>query len=105
MVAQVLMQEDDNVYSWDYVMHCSSISTVDEALGEEEDTIYINYFQSYTQFHETGLPCKLLVIHEESVEQDPELIQLKLHISGLKEKVEDSSLLLELRAKYAVTKA
>ena len=105
MVAQVLMQEDDNVYSWDYVMHCSSISTVDEALGEEEDTTHIDYFQSYTQFHETGLPCKLLAIHEESVEQDPELIQLKLCISGLKGKVEDSGLLLKLRAKYAVVKA
>lgn len=105
MVAQVLTQKDDNVYGRDYVAHCSSISTVDEALGEEEDTTHIDYFQSYAQFHETGLPCKLLAIHEESVEQDPELIQLKLRISGLKGKVEDSGLLLKLRTEYGVAKA
>lgn len=105
MIAQVLTQKDNNVYSRDYVAHCSSISTVDEALKEEEDTTHIDYFQSYTQFHETGLPCKLLAIHEESVEQDPELIQLKLRISGLKGKVEDSGLLLKLRTEYEVAKA
>lgn len=105
MVAQVLTQKDDNVYGRDYVAHCSSISTVDEALGEEEDTTHIDYFQSYAQFHETGLPRKLLAIHEENVEQDPELIQLKLRISDLKGRAEDSGLLVKLRTEYGVTRA
>ena len=105
MVAQVLTQKDDNVYGRDYVAHCSSISTVDEALEEEEDTTHIDYFQSYAQFHETGLPCKLLAIPEENVEQDPELMQLKMRISDLKGKGEDSGLLLELRSEYGVAKA
>ena len=105
MVAQVLTQKDNNVYGRDYVAHCSSISTVDEALEEEEDTTHIDYFQSYAQFHETGLPCKLLAIHEENVEQDPELMQLKMRISDLKGKGEDSGLLLELRSEYGVAKA
>lgn len=105
MVAQVLTQKDDKVYGQDYVAHCSSISTVDEALGEEEDTTHIDYFQSYAQFHETGLPCKLLATHEESIEKNPELIQLKLRISGLKGKVEDSGILSKLRTEYGVAKA
>lgn len=105
MVAQVLTQKDDKVYGQDYVAHCSSISTVDEALKEEEDTTHINYFQSYTQFHETGLPCKLRAIDEENVEQDPKLMQLKMRISDLKGKGEDSGLLLRLRSDYGVAKA
>ena len=105
MVAQVLTQKNNNVYSQDYVTHCSSISTVDEVLGEEEDTTHIDFFQSFAQFHETGLPYKLLTVHKENIKQDPKLIQLKLYISNLKGRAEDSELLVKLRTKYGVARA
>ncbi|KAK9312810.1 hypothetical protein V1522DRAFT_414538 [Lipomyces starkeyi] len=51
-VAQVLTQKTHTVYGRDYVSHCSSIGTVDELRGEEEDTTHIDNFQRYGQFHD-----------------------------------------------------
>lgn len=68
MIAQTLAQKSNAIYSRDYIAHCSSISTTDQALGEVEDITHIDYFQSYSQFHEAGLPHKLLAMHEEEVE-------------------------------------
>ncbi|KAL3434604.1 hypothetical protein BDV09DRAFT_195641 [Aspergillus tetrazonus] len=100
-VAQVLRQRSDAVYGRDYVAHCSSISTVDEVLGEAPNTTHIEYFQSYSQFHEEGLPRKLPAADEEEVECEAQLIQLRKRISDQS----DADCIADLRREYNVAKS
>lgn len=89
------------MYGRDYVAHCSSISTVDEVLGEAPNTTHIEYFQSYSQFHEEGLPRKLPAADEEKVECEAQLIQLRQRISDLS----DADRIADLRREYNVAKS
>jgi len=58
-VSQIYAYRSAGTYLEHYQAHCSSIDTVGDVSGEEEETYHIEYFQGYEQSQEVGLPRKL----------------------------------------------
>lgn len=82
-VSQIYAHRSAGTYPEHYQAHCSSIDTVGDVLGEEEETYHIEYFQGYEQFREVGLPRELPAGQKEDILGRPELVAMRDHIEQL----------------------
>ncbi|KAI9045863.1 uncharacterized protein KD926_007166 [Aspergillus affinis] len=73
-VAQILTQKSTAVYGNDYLANCSGVDVFNALKGRLADHTHIDYFQGYGQFHEHGLPRRLPIEEEQTIEADPRLI-------------------------------
>ncbi|ODM19363.1 hypothetical protein SI65_05981 [Aspergillus cristatus] len=82
-VSQIYAHRSAGTYPEHYQAHCSSIDTVSDVLGEEEEMYHIEYFQGYEQFWEVSLPRELPAGQKEAILGRPELVAMQEHIEQL----------------------
>ncbi|PLB48229.1 hypothetical protein P170DRAFT_360496, partial [Aspergillus steynii IBT 23096] len=82
-VSQIYAHRSESTYPEHYQAHCSSIDTVGDVLDEGEETYHIEYFQSYRQFREVGLPCELPAEMEVAIMKMPEIVEARDRIKQL----------------------
>jgi hypothetical protein len=63
--------------------NCSAVDGQSAFLGEPSDHRPIDYFQSLEMFREAGLPCTLPIRLEESIRDDPDLLELERDVDTL----------------------
>lgn len=75
-----------------YQAHCSSIDTVSAVLDEKDQSDHIEYFQSYAQFHERGLPGELPAEIKESILEKPDMVEMRVRIESFEQSDDEESL-------------
>ncbi|ODM23623.1 hypothetical protein SI65_01212 [Aspergillus cristatus] len=82
-VSQIYAYRSAGTYLKHYQAHCSSIDTVGDVLGEEEETYHMEDFQGYEQFREVGLPRELPARGKEAILGRSELVARRDRIEQL----------------------
>ncbi|CAL5871597.1 uncharacterized protein PFLUO_LOCUS5850 [Penicillium psychrofluorescens] len=78
-----------------YQAHCSSIDTVSAVLDEEDQSDHIEYFQSYVQFYERGLPGELPADIKESILKNQDMVEMRARMKLFEQSHDEESLKIE----------
>ena len=81
--SQHITQADPRVYGDSYVANTSSVDGKSAFLNEVAQHDHIDFFQSFAQFREEGLPTNLPAERETAVRKDPALLILEARVAQL----------------------
>ena len=79
-VAQCLTHRSTEIYGESYVGHVPRVDTVNALAGKEADFTHAEYFGSFRQYHEHGLPHNLPAEYQKQILLDPKVIELTTEI-------------------------
>ena len=82
--SQHIGQSDPRVYGAQYVANCSAADGKSAFHKETPQTKSIDYFQSFAQWYQPGLPTSLPSEQEEELRRIPELLTMFQHYQKLK---------------------
>lgn len=81
-LAQCLTHKSTEIYGQSYVGHVPRVDTVNALAGKEADFTHAEYFGSFRQYHEHGLPHSLPAEYQKQILLDPKVIELTTEIEN-----------------------
>ncbi len=78
--SQHINQTDPRVYGQSYVANTSSVCGKSAFLDEVAQHDHVDYFQSFANFREKGLPTKLPAEKEDAIRRDSQFLKLESEV-------------------------